>query len=281
VAAIALAAGVLVGAQQHTATSAPHAVVHGPGFFARIARLGGRGPGSFAAAEKAAETAGIDRTLAYTPLVRIAGAQHREIALTFDDGPGPYTLHMLRVLRHLHAPATFFEVGIVTRDFHSATSRLVADGYPIGDHTESHAPMSSLPAGAQEAQISQAAAALGQYGVTYPRLFRPPYGLYNNTTLALLHKYRMLMVMWTVDTSDYTQPGVNAIVHRAVSGARPGAIILMHDAGGPRAQTIAAVPRIVKALRARGYKIVSVPKLLLDNPPPRDQQIGSVLAGGG
>ena len=64
--------------------------------------------------------------------------------------------------------------------------------------------------------------ATGRYGAPFPRLFRPPYGLWDNDTLALLHKYRMLMVLWTVDTSDYREPGVNAIVHSAVSGARPG-----------------------------------------------------------
>ena len=90
----------------------------------------------------------------------------------------------------------------------------------------------------------------------------------------------MLMVMWTVDTNDYLKPGVSAIVHAAVSGARPGAIILMHDAGGNRSQTAAALPKIIHDLRARGYKLVSVPKLLLDNPPPRDQQISSVTGAG-
>ena len=86
------------------------------------------------------------------------------------------------------------------------------------------------------------------------------------------------MVLWTVDTSDYREPGVAAIVHPAVSGARPGAIILMHDAGGNRSETVAALPIIIKRLRARGYKLVTVPKLLLDNPPPANQQITSVTA---
>ena len=93
---------------------------------------------------QAAETAAIDRTLSYTPYVRVAGSQHREVALTFDDGPGPYTPQILSVLERDNAPATFFEVGILERYFHAATSQIVADGYPIGDHTEAHAPMSKL-----------------------------------------------------------------------------------------------------------------------------------------
>jgi peptidoglycan/xylan/chitin deacetylase (PgdA/CDA1 family) len=91
----------------------------------------------------------------------------------------------------------------------------------------------------------------------------------------------MLMILWTVDTNDYELPGVDAIVSTAVDGAKPGAIILMHDAGGNRAQTIAALPTVIADLRARGYKLVTVPKLILDNPPPKDQQLGSVQGSGG
>jgi peptidoglycan-N-acetylglucosamine deacetylase len=105
--------------------------------------------------------------------------------------------------------------------------------------------------------------------------------VWNANTLALLHQNRMLMVLWTVDTSDYTRPGVGAIVDRAVDGARPGAIILLHDAGGDRSETVAALPRIISALRKRHYVLVTVPELLLDNPAPRVQNIASVIGHGG
>jgi peptidoglycan/xylan/chitin deacetylase (PgdA/CDA1 family) len=91
----------------------------------------------------------------------------------------------------------------------------------------------------------------------------------------------MLMVLWTVDTNDYERPGTKAIVHAAVSGARPGAIILLHDAGGNRAETVQALPKIIKSLRSRGYKFVTVPRLLLDNPSPKDQNISKVIGAGG
>ncbi|MGH2915564.1 MAG: hypothetical protein ACRDMX_11305, partial [Solirubrobacteraceae bacterium] len=83
------------------------------------------------------------------------------------------------------------------------------------------------------------------------------------------------------DTSDYLQPGVPTIVARALDGARPGAIILLHDAGGDRAQTVAALPRIVSGLRARGYRLVTVPRLLLDNPAPHDQNVAGLVGAGG
>ena len=87
------------------------------------------------------------------------------------------------------------------------------------------------------------------------------------------------MVLWTVDTNDYLRPGVSVIAHNALSGARPGAIILMHDAGGDRTQTIAALPMIVRGLRQRGYKLVTVPQLILDDPPQHTQSLPDNLAG--
>ncbi|MFZ0383209.1 MAG: polysaccharide deacetylase family protein [Solirubrobacteraceae bacterium] len=188
---------------------------------------------------------------------------------------------MLSILEHRHVAATFFEVGVLERYFYASTARIVADGDVIGDHTEVHAPMSELPAAKQRSQLLEQAAAIEGHGARFPRLFRPPYGLWNATTLTLLHRYRMLMVLWTVDTNDYQRPGVPAIVRAAVGGARPGAIILLHDAGGDRSQTVAALPRIITELRRRGYKLVTVPRLLLDNPAPRVQDIAAVLGTGG
>jgi peptidoglycan/xylan/chitin deacetylase (PgdA/CDA1 family) len=89
----------------------------------------------------------------------------------------------------------------------------------------------------------------------------------------------MLMVLWTVDTEDYLRPGVRVIVNRALAGARPGAIILLHDGGGDRSQTIKALPLIVKALRKRGYKLVTVPQLILEDPPLARQALPAHMAG--
>lgn len=258
-----------------------HQAYHKSGFFSRIQTLAGRGAGSFAAVEQASEDAAINRTLAYTPYVRVAGKQHRELALTFDDGPGPYTPHLLATLERYKVPATFFEVGVLERYFHASTAAIVSRGDVIGDHTESHAPMSKLSGTQQRAQLLQQTSVIGRYGALFPRLFRPPYGLWDGTTLKLLRKYHMLMVLWTVDTSDYELPGVKAIVHAAVSRARPGAIILLHDAGGNRQETVKALPKIIRALRARGYELVTVPRLLLDNPAPADQDISAILGTGG
>jgi peptidoglycan/xylan/chitin deacetylase (PgdA/CDA1 family) len=279
VAAIALIVGIGVGAG---GGADKHAVARGASsYFARLMTLAGGGQGSFTSQEQAAENTAIDRTLAYTPYVRVAGAEHREVALTFDDGPGPFTAKVLSVLEQDNVPATFFQVGVLQRYFHAATSEIVARGYPIGDHTWAHAPMSKLSVRDQRAQVLKQVSAIGNFGAPFPRLFRPPYGLWDPTTLKILRGYRMLMVMWTTDTDDYRLPGADAIVRRALDGARPGAIILLHDAGGNRQETVDALPRIISGLRARGYQLVTVPKLLLDNPPPANQQLPPGLAGAG
>ena len=141
--------------------------------------------------------------------------------------------------------------------------------------------MGKLSAADQQTQLLQQISATGAYGAPYPRMFRPPYGSFNQTTLSILRRMKMLMVLWTVDTNDYRQPGVPAIVSSVLSGARPGAIVLMHDAGGTRTETVAALPQIINGLRAKGYTLVTVPKLLLDNPAPANQDISSLAGSGG
>jgi peptidoglycan/xylan/chitin deacetylase (PgdA/CDA1 family) len=282
VAGIALIVGIITGASSGgSSVTAHHFAASRTGFFNRIHTFAGSGAGSFSASEQSAENAAITHTLSYTPAVRVAGSQHREVALTFDDGPGPYTPQVLAVLDRYHVPATFFEVGVEENYFHAGTSDIVAHGDPIGDHTENHAPMSHLSGKDQQSQLLQETAAIGDFGASFPRMFRPPYGLWNATTLSLLKKYKMLMVLWTVDTSDYTMPGTDVIVDRALAGAKPGAIILMHDAGGDRSETVAALGQIIKGLRRRGYQLVTVPRLLLDNPAPTSQNIQAVQGAGG
>jgi peptidoglycan/xylan/chitin deacetylase (PgdA/CDA1 family) len=180
-----------------------------------------------------------------------------------------------------HAAATFFEVGVLERYFHASTADQVARGYPIGDHTQSHAPMARLSKADQRAQLLQQVSATGSYGAPFPRMFRPPYGLWNHTTLALLRGYRMLMVLWTIDSQDYKRPGVEQIVSRVIARAQPGAIVLLHDAGGNRRQTVMALPLIIRRLRAAGYRLTTVPQLLADNPAPADQSLPPGVLGGG
>jgi peptidoglycan/xylan/chitin deacetylase (PgdA/CDA1 family) len=165
------------------------------------------------------------------------------------------------------------------RRFHGAAAQALHKGDVIGDHTETHPHMARLGAAAQRTQILGQTAWLHQVGGPFPRLWRPPYGSYNAATLGVLKQLHMLMVLWTVDTNDYLRPGVRVIVHRALAGAHPGAIILLHDGGGDRLETIEALPLIVKALRKRGYRLVTIPQLILDDPPLGSQRLPAHMSG--
>jgi peptidoglycan-N-acetylglucosamine deacetylase len=238
-----------------------------------------RTPTQAARAPEESPGAAVKAVLAYTPFVKEGGDRGRDVALTFDDGPGPYTPGVLSVLEHFHVHATFFEIGEMLRYFSTSTERELRDGDVIGDHTETHPEMATLSARAQHEELFEQILHIELVGGPRPVLFRPPYGSYDATTMRELHALHLLMVLWSADTGDYLQPGVSVIVQRALSGAHPGAIILMHDAGGTRTQTIAALPAIIRDLRARGFHLVTVPELLRDDPPPPGQTLPSSLRG--
>ena len=232
-----------------------------------------------ARAKAARQQQAIAHVLTYTSYIAKGSGRHREVALTFDDGPGPFTPQVLKVLRRYRAPATFFVVGHSLIDFGATLPSEIHDGFVLGDHTQDHKLLTQLNPHDQAHQITDLGQDLVSYGAAFPRLFRPPYGGFNDATLGLLHQYGMLMVLWSVDTHDYMQPGVATIVQRALAGAAPGAIILMHDAGGPRAQTVAALPMIIAGLRARHFKLVTVPRLVADDPPNPAQPPPRSLSG--
>jgi peptidoglycan-N-acetylglucosamine deacetylase len=221
----------------------------------------------------------VTGVLAYTPFVREGGGSGRDIALTFDDGPGPYTGGVLRVLEQFHVHGTFFAIGKMERYFSAATIREFRDGDVVGDHTETHPQLAHLSAHDQHEELFEQIARIELLEGPRPLLFRPPYGSFNATTMHELHALHLLMVLWSVDAGDYMQPGVPAIVERVLAGAHPGAIVLMHDGGGDRSQTIAALPTIIRKLRARGFHLVTVPQLLAEDPPPHGQALPPNLSG--
>ncbi len=236
---------------------------------ALLAGCGGTGRSQLPRAQRRA----IDRFLKQSAYISNGSPRIKQVALTFDDGPGPFTGRILDVLEQEHAPATFFEVGGMLADFHKLTSRAARAGFVIGDHSQTHPLLAKLRESAQATQLASTAMAIRSAGAPYPRLFRPPYGSFNHTTLALLKRMRMLTVLWSGDVRDYERPGTQQIITRALAAVQPGAIILMHDGGGDRSQTAAALPTIIKAIRARGYRLVTVPQMIHNDPPPTPQPL--------
>jgi peptidoglycan-N-acetylglucosamine deacetylase len=238
-----------------------------------------RTPAEARALTRGAEERAITHVLSYAPAITSGGGHGDEVALTFDDGPGPYTRRVVRALDRYRVRATFFAIGEEERWFSAGTKLELRSGDVIGDHTETHPMMASLPSHQQYEQVLEQIAHIELLDGPRPRLFRPPYGSFDAKTFRVLHKLGLLMVLWSTDTSDYALPGAAAIVKRALAGAHPGAIILMHDGGGDRSETVAALPAIISGLRRKGLHPVTIPRLMLDDPPPPGRPIPTSLAG--
>ncbi len=182
------------------------------------------------------------------------------------------------MLVKMRTPATFFVVGQQLNYFAAGVRDEIAHGFVVGDHTENHAWLIHLNAAGQYQQIHDDAIRLERLGAPFPRLFRPPYGAYNRTTLATLKQLHMLMVLWSIDPSDWRRPGTRAIVSNVLANSKPGAVVIMHDGGGDRSETVAALPAIIRGLRRRHYDLVTVPELLKLDPPSRHQRLPTLAA---
>jgi peptidoglycan/xylan/chitin deacetylase (PgdA/CDA1 family) len=189
------------------------------------------------------------------------GPHRYEVAIGFDDGPYPDTPAFVRMLASNHATATFFMIGRqVTSTYRETMLRELREGDVLGDHTFTHPDLTQSDD--VRGQLQQTISAIrAQTGYT-PCVFRPPYGDYDSSVVRTAGSLGLATVTWNVDPSDYTQPGTSAIEHRVLAQVQPGSIIISHDGGGPRGQTLAAYPRIISALRRRGYGIVTIPQLL-------------------
>jgi peptidoglycan/xylan/chitin deacetylase (PgdA/CDA1 family) len=231
------------------------------------------------AARLAAQDRAVDRVLAYTPFVARGSARSREIALTFDDGPGPSTPALVRYLITNGVPATFFLVGKAIAERPDVVARQIRAGFALGTHTEGHRRLTARTLDEQTDAILDSADRITRLTGHSVRLFRPPYGAFDADTLGVLRARRMLMVLWSIDTRDYAARRPRQIVDAVLRDARAGAIVLMHDGPGRRPQTLTAVRRLVPALRRRGYRLVSLPDLLRDDPPPRDQKLPRSFGG--
>lgn len=188
------------------------------------------------------------------------GPARRVVALSFDDGPAAVTAQFVRMLRAHRARATFFVIGDQLSGRYRALLREeLRDGDALGDHSWSHP---YLPRGGAYEQLRRTKRAIRQWSGYDPCVFRPPYGAYDGAVLRAAHALGLATVTWNVDPRDWTLPGAGAIQARVLGQVRPGSIVLSHDGGGPRGQTLAAYPHIIEALRRRGYRFETVPQLL-------------------
>jgi peptidoglycan/xylan/chitin deacetylase (PgdA/CDA1 family) len=188
----------------------------------------------------------------------------KQIALTFDDGPWVQTAQFLNVLERYHVHATFFEIGenIPTYGQGGAIERrMLADGDMIGDHTWNHANVSGGGTFAR-GEIARAAAEIKTATRGFePCLFRAPGGAVSPALFSVASSLGFKTIQWDIDPRDWSRPGTASIENTVLSNAHPGAIVLQHDGGGDRSETLAALPDEIKTLRRRGYTFVTITQL--------------------
>jgi cellulose synthase/poly-beta-1,6-N-acetylglucosamine synthase-like glycosyltransferase/peptidoglycan/xylan/chitin deacetylase (PgdA/CDA1 family)/spore germination protein YaaH len=198
-----------------------------------------------------------------------AGDKHF-VTLTFDDGPNPkWTPQVLDILKARGVPAAFFILGRNAEDYPDLVRRILAEGHEIGNHTYTHANLAEMSAWRMRLELDATERLIESITGISTTLFRPPYNAdATPTSIAELAPLRYaeelgyLVVLEKIDPQDWARPGAETILQRVKDQRNEGNIILLHDAGGDRSQTVAALPQIIDWLTERGDRIVSLSELL-------------------
>ena len=196
------------------------------------------------------------------------------IALTFDDGPSSYTKDILAILQRYGAKATFFNLGTQVDE----DSKAVLDaGCELASHTNQHMNLPDCDRDTLRSEITSAFDAIEGAAEFRPQMMRAPYGAFTSAEWARAGDLISCNVLWNIDTLDWKLPGASAITDEVLSNAYNGAIVLMHDGGGNRAQDVEALPGIIEGLQAAGYELVTVSELMkTDGRFPEDVINGTV-----
>jgi peptidoglycan/xylan/chitin deacetylase (PgdA/CDA1 family) len=177
------------------------------------------------------------------------------VYLTFDDGPTPaYTPRVLALLARHRARATFFVVGRNAATWPGLVRRELAAGHGVGNHTWSHRRLTGLRGGRLQAEVGATSAAIRRATGSGPRCLRPPYGTVDAASAYQVRALGLRLVLWDVDSNDWRRPGAGVIAGRVLSRVHSGDVVLLHDGGGNREQTLAALDQVLSGLSARGFR---------------------------
>ena len=193
------------------------------------------------------------------------GFNHRQVALTFDDGPSPlYTEMILDTLHHYKIKATFFVVGHKAAENLDLLEEITKEGHELGNHTYYHSRLNWINGEKLLSEIKMTTDLIANKTGVKVRLFRPPHGYLPKEKCRLIEKAGYEIVMWSVNAddfyhSDFGMRDPSSIASRVLSRVHGGDIILMHD---DSSQTTVALPKIIETLKKRGYSFVPVSKLI-------------------
>ena len=181
---------------------------------------------------------------------------YRTVALTFDDGPSPFTPAILAVLRRHHVPATFCMLGDEAQRYPTLARRVVRDGHQVCNHSRDHRDMAQLPTKRARHEVVVAERQIRDAAGVAPTIFRFPYGSADREARQVIRGYGMRALDWDVDPRDWTRPEASTITARIVHGVQHRSVVLLHDGGGDRGHTVAALDATIRSLRQRGYRFV-------------------------
>ncbi|GGV20839.1 hypothetical protein GCM10010260_71210 [Streptomyces filipinensis] len=193
------------------------------------------------------------------PILRISG-RGRNMMLTFDDGPNPhYTPHILDTLAEYDVRAMFFVCGECVVKYRELVARMAEEGHVVGNHTWTHPLLTTLNRKEIRSEMERTSDIIEDTYGERPQWFRAPYGAWNRAAFQLGAEMGMEPMAWTVDTTDWDTPGTDVIIDRVEHGAAPGVVVLSHDAGGDRSQTVHAIREWLPHLLDSGYHL-TVPR---------------------
>ena len=202
----------------------------------------------------------------YGMIVKNGSKKDKVIALTFDDGPHPkYTNEILNILNKYDAKATFFVLGKFAEAYPEIIKRQWEEGHEIGNHTYSHININKVSKEKLQEEYEKTQNIIYSLTKNKPKLFRPPYGSFDEKTMDIVEMHNSIIVLWSAhqDSKDWSNPEVEQIVNTTLSNIKNGDIILFHDyVYYDESHTVEALNRILPELKNRGYKFVTISQLI-------------------
>ncbi|HUQ63588.1 MAG TPA: polysaccharide deacetylase family protein [Acidimicrobiales bacterium] len=210
----------------------------------------------------------VSRT-AIGPAIPPQPEEGKVVALSFDDGPDPkWTPSILAILKDEGVPATFCVVGSSAKRHTDLVQSETVLGHTLCNHTMDHAHMTKRAHDDMVAQMVDCTAVVTSAGVPAPTLFRAPYGELSPDVTQTAQAQGMEVFGWNIDPADYRKPASSTIVARVLAQLKPGGIVLMHDGGGDRSSTVAALRPLIRALKAQGWSFSTPTRQSTVSPPP-------------
>ncbi len=200
-----------------------------------------------------------------TDIVWHVDTREKVIALTFDDGPSTtFTPMILDILKKNNAKATFFVIARRAEIYQDIVHRIVYEGHEIASHTYNHRYLNRITENELREELSLADITIRQVAGVKPKLFRPPGGYYNEKIVRVSKEfgYKVVIWSWEQQPKDWANPGTQTIIRRVLKDAASGNIVVFHDQGGNRTQTVQALQPIINDLKSKGYKFITVSEMI-------------------